>query len=261
MSFRILNQSPAYLNTAGQPLAGGELRFYTTGTTTPKNVYGDAALTINNGSTVTLDSSGRANVDVWGDGEYRVRLYDSLGVQIWQRDNVREVTAAGATIPSMVGKAGQFLTNDGSVTLWQAIRQLPDPTGHAGKVLGTDGTVFLWQASTASTAIQGVFLRQTVTAAATTTIDLALGTVIKLDQAVNITSLVFTNAPTTGAYVISIRRVKDATGTARTITWPAAWKWPGGVAPTLTQTSGAIDEISVKVDDGVYTATHRLAYA
>lgn len=37
--------------------------------------------------------------------------------------------------------------------------------------------------------------------------------------------------------------LQDGTG-SRTVTWPAGVKWPGGTAPTLTTTAGAIDCIT-----------------
>lgn len=142
MSFRILDQNPVYFDSEGQPVAGGELRFYDSGTTTPKAVFADPALTVNNGSTVGLDATGRANVETWGDGNYRVRLYDALGVQIWEKDDVQQSGGAGSSLPALV--AGKFLSNDGAVPSWQIILQLPDPTGSAGRFLTNDGTIPTW---------------------------------------------------------------------------------------------------------------------
>ena len=245
MAFRILNQAPAYLNSLGQPLAGGTLNFYTNGTLTGKNAFATKALT---GPTqvVTLDSAGRANTDIWGDGVYRVILKDSLGVTVWDRSDVEVAGGATSGLPALV--ASQFLTNDGAVTSWAAIRQVPDPTGNSGKQLGTDGLVLIWETKSSSS----VAKHQVVTAATTTTIDLALGTNILLNQAVDITTLAFTNPPSTvDAYIVSITRVKDATGTARAITnLSSVATFPGGV-PTLTQTASAIDVIAMKAEPGV----------
>jgi hypothetical protein len=104
--------------------------------------------------------------------------------------------------------------------------------------------------------------KQDVTAVASTTIDLALGQVIQLAQAVNITTLAFSNVPT-GGVVVTIRRTKDASGTARTIAWPASVKWASGTAPTLTSTASCVDIISLlSLDggttwDGVFTLDSR----
>lgn len=144
MAFRIFSELNTFYGLTGQLVANGELRFYDAGTTTPRNVYGDEALTVNNGSTVTLDSSGRPNVDVWGDGDYFVELYDADGVKQGEADDVKEQGGAAALIPSLSGNTGKFLTNNGSVLLWQTIREVPDPTGQANKILGNDGSNLTW---------------------------------------------------------------------------------------------------------------------
>jgi hypothetical protein len=245
-AFRITDQDPVYFDSLGAPCAGGSLSFFDTGTTTPKNVYGEAALTTNNGSVLTLDSSGRAAVDVWGSGIYRVVLANSLGTVIWTRDNVQ---VQGDTLPTPY-TSGYFLTNNGTTTSWAAVRQVPDPTGSSGKFLTTDGTTTSW--STVTDAQTGLLKSQTVTAATTTTIDLSLGCSILLNQAVDITSLVFTNAPSsTATYFVTITRVKDATGTARAISnLSSIATWAGGT-PSPTQTTGAIDEFHIKFFPGV----------
>lgn len=87
---------------------------------------------------------------------------------------------------------------------------------------------------------------QSVTAATTTTVDLKLGNILLLDHSTNVTTLTLNNVPgfTGRTYSITIERTKDASGTARSITWPASFKWPGGTAPTLTSTTGAVDIIT-----------------
>ena len=262
MAFRVLNQSPVYLDLAGAICAGGSLTFYTTGTTTAKNVYGDPALTVNNGNVITLDASGRPNVDIWGSGAYSVVLKNSIGTSIWTKDNVQDLSV---TFP--VGTNGQILSTDGATPAnlsFITVRAVPDPTGAAGKVLTTDGTVWSWGTVNLSAGGGATMsgwvtsnmreLRQTVVAAATTNLDYALGGVVVLTQAVDITTLTFTNLPAAGQTAIfTIRRVKDATGTSRAWTWPVAIKWPGGVAPTLTQTTGGRDVFSLLTEDGGVT--------
>jgi hypothetical protein len=142
-AFRILNQFPVYLGQTGKPASGGYLLFYDTGTTNPKNVFANKALTINNGNRVDLDASGRTAVDVWGSGDYRVRLYAADNTLIDEADDVEVAGGDAQSIPALVD--GFFLTNNGSLMLWAAVRQVPDPTGQNGKVLGTDGSNLLWQ--------------------------------------------------------------------------------------------------------------------
>ena len=144
MSSRFYNPAPVFADLLGlEPLAGGSLQFYDKGTTTPKGTWSDAELTVANQNPVPLDSSGRANTNIWLDGGYTVVLRAADGTSVWTRD-VDDGAAGGATIPAL--QNGQFLTNDGSNLLWSEILQVPDPTGSSGKVLGTDGSNFIWEA-------------------------------------------------------------------------------------------------------------------
>jgi hypothetical protein len=149
--FLILDPRPVYFTQTGEAAAGGSLVFSMAGTATPQDVYGDAALTVNNGSTLTLGTDGRTSVEVWGDPtlSYRVQLYDANGALQFDQDNVSGGGGGGAggSIPALL--TGKFLTNDGSQLLWADIRQLPDPTGQSGKVLSTDGANFTWIAKPA----------------------------------------------------------------------------------------------------------------
>lgn len=143
-TFRILDQFPVYLNLTGQPAVGGSLKFYDTGTTMPRDVYGDPAKTVNNGSSVLIGSDGRPVVDIWGDGTYRVRLYASDGTLIDEADDVEIQGGGGTAIPAL--ESGKVLGNDGATLQWTDVREVPDPTGSSGKVLGNDGVNFIWQA-------------------------------------------------------------------------------------------------------------------
>lgn len=141
-SYRLFNPAPVFLDLLGlDPCAGGSLSFYDKGTTTPRNTWSDSGLTILNPNPVPLDSSGRANMNIWLDGAYSITLRDAANVVIWTRD-VDSGVAAGLTIPPLV--SGQFLTNDGSILQWNSVRQLPDPTGSDGKVpVATGGNYVL----------------------------------------------------------------------------------------------------------------------
>lgn len=89
------------------------------------------------------------------------------------------------------------------------------------------------------------------TAVASTVLDLSAANIFDVTQPVSITSLTFANPPPSGtAYSFTMIRRKDATATARAITWPTSVKWSAGLAPTLTQTSGAVDAFSFLTTDG-----------
>lgn len=141
-AFRLYPKIATFFSDDGTLLAGGELRFKEAGTSTPKDVYAEKALSTNNGSTVALDASGRPSVAIWGSGQYDVHLYDADGVKVGE-DLTVEIPGGEATaLPTL--SADKFLTNDGSVMSWAEILQVPDPTGSADKVLSTDGTTLTW---------------------------------------------------------------------------------------------------------------------
>lgn len=138
-AFRLFTRLNDFRGLTGQLLSDGYLKFYQAGTTTPADVFGEKELTTNNGSTIQLDSSGRPNVDVWGDAtaSYKVEVYAADDSLQGSADDLEVPGGAGTTIPAL--EDGLFLTNDGAVLLWGEIRQLPDPTGQNGKILGVVG--------------------------------------------------------------------------------------------------------------------------
>ena len=142
-AFRVLGQFVQYFLDDGQVNAGGSVTFYETDLTTLKNTYSDVSLTVLNANPLPLDADGRLSADCWGSGVYGAVLKDSFGTIIQTLNNVQSGSDPGFSIPALV--TGDFLTNDGSNLLWQAIQQIPDPSGEAGNFLGTDGTLVLWQ--------------------------------------------------------------------------------------------------------------------
>lgn len=75
-----------FFDDNGVPLSGGTVEFYEVGTSTPKDVYTDAALSIPAQSPVTLDAAGRATI--WLNGDYKVRLKNSQGVLVEETDGI-----------------------------------------------------------------------------------------------------------------------------------------------------------------------------
>lgn len=144
-AFKLYPTFQTFFSDDGTLLAGGYLKFLAAGTSNTKNVYGEKALSTNNGYLVDLDASGRPDVEIWGSGQYDVELYDTDDVKVGE-DLLVEVSGGEATaLPALV--ADQFLTNDGGTMSWAEVRELPDPSGNADKVLSTDGTVFTWIAA------------------------------------------------------------------------------------------------------------------
>lgn len=225
MSYRLLDQNPVYLDNAGQPLSGGFLAFYDTGTTTPKNTWSDKGLSVLNANPVQLDSAGRANTEIWGSGSYRVRLYDADMNQVYQRDNVDEL-ATGAGIPSMTGESGKFLTNNGSSASWADVRQVPDPTGSSGFFLYTaDGVNLSWRNKNLAPSVTTITSSASVAPIATS-------------EATEITaqSGPLAMANPTGSWSRlqpHVVAIKD-NGTARAITWDTKYRAASTTLPTTT---------------------------
>lgn len=89
------------------------------------------------------------------------------------------------------------------------------------------------------------------TASATTNIDLSTGNVFTINLGANITTLNTSN-PAVGTYLVKF--VQDATG-SRTVSFPAAWKWAGGVVPVLTTTASKLDIVTLVYDGTNFYAT------
>jgi len=142
----------------------------------------------------------------------------------------------------------------GATTASAAFNALaPSQTGNSGRYLTSDGTNTSWANPFGSTVSFGARydeLSTSVTAGASTTIDCSLGNNFVLSMAASITTLTLSNVPASGrVFGLTLYVTQDATG-SRTITWPAAVKWPSGTAPTLTTTANKIDVLSLITYDG-----------
>jgi hypothetical protein len=90
------------------------------------------------------------------------------------------------------------------------------------------------------------YTEETVTANTGTayTIDLANGSVQILTLTGNVT---YTFPTATAGRSFLLIEKQDATG-SRTVTWPAAVKWPSGTAPTITSTASRSDLFGFTAD-------------
>jgi hypothetical protein len=70
----------------------------------------------------------------------------------------------------------------------------------------------------------------------------------------------YTFTAPSGPARVQLKLVQDATG-SRTATWPAAVKWPGGTAPTLSTAANAIDIITFYYDGTNYYGVDSLNFS
>jgi hypothetical protein len=106
-------------------------------------------------------------------------------------------------------------------------------------------------AALATPTITGLIEKQTAPAisAGVLALNCASGNVFAVSLNASITSITFSNIPTTGnAFGFTLAFTAD--GTARTISWPASVKWPSGTAPTMTSTSSKVDIFVLITWDG-----------
>ena len=104
-----------YLDDAGDPLSGGKLSFLASGTEVLQNTYSDQALTIARTNPVILDAAGRTG-NIWmQDLDYKIRLYDSADVLVWEIDPYTETsTPSGFDIWSATVTYGVNSITEGS---------------------------------------------------------------------------------------------------------------------------------------------------
>jgi hypothetical protein len=136
--YQSYNPAPVWMDLAGiANIPGGSIQFYEIGgTTTPKATYSAFSGGVANSNPVLLDSSGRANTEVWLDGDYTVvvRNADSVAVDTF---DMRSPTDNAAVVP--VPGDDEYLGGDGVDFIPKTYRGLPDPTGLVGYFPLSDG--------------------------------------------------------------------------------------------------------------------------
>jgi hypothetical protein len=92
----IPNAKQQFLDANGNPLAGGFVYYYIPGTTTFKNTYQNAALTILNTNPIILDSAGECIA--YGVGSFRQIVTDVNGNLIWDQPTLSLLTNDATTV-------------------------------------------------------------------------------------------------------------------------------------------------------------------
>lgn len=94
------NAKQQYLDDAGNPVASGQVFYYTPSTTTKKTIWQDAAETTPQANPVLLDAAGRPQPagQTYGSGCYQQKVVDSNSVQVWSA--VTCSTGSGGSTPA-----------------------------------------------------------------------------------------------------------------------------------------------------------------
>jgi len=126
------------------------------------------------------------------------------------------IITATSFVGNLTGNAAGLSTTTAQLTLG-----IVTATSYSGSGANLDGVS------------SGPVAQQAVTAnSSTTTIDLSSGNLIYMTQSAN-TTVAFANTEG-NTDVVYLVRVKDATSTERTITWPSGMIWNGGSEPDIT---------------------------
>jgi len=164
-----------------------------------------------------------------------------------------EIRASAATSGTATGGSASIIAAAGFA--------LSDPggpvniTAGAGAAAGSGGTINLTPGA-GGAGVNGVIAfnksyteeRVAVTSSASTTLNCSNGNIFAINLTTSISTLTLSNVPSSGR-VYNMTLIITQGGT-RTITWPGAVKWPGGVAPTLTATAAKVDILTLVTDDG-----------
>ena len=100
----IPNAKQQFLDANGNPLAGGFVYYYIPSTTTFKNTYQNAALTILNTNPIILDSAGECIA--YGVGSFRQIVTDVNGNLIWDQPTVSVLTNDASNVYYIQGSTG-----------------------------------------------------------------------------------------------------------------------------------------------------------
>lgn len=100
----------------GNPLAGGKLYFYASGTSTPQATYSNNGLTVANANPVVANADGYWGAIFLQGLQYKVILTDANDVQIWSADPVSGTSGGSQSSAIRITTISSAITaNDGTV--------------------------------------------------------------------------------------------------------------------------------------------------
>ncbi len=220
-----LPQVPAF-DTLGQLAPGAKMRFYDAGTTNPRTVYTDAALSIAYSQPVVADSAGIFPPVFVSTGVYKVTIHSAADVLLATYDNID---------PSLSTNAGALAVASGGTGA---------PTAPGARTnLGAASQVALDALDGRVAATELLLDNPILAASVSITYAATIAPDFTADETrhITLTGPLTLNAPTvTAGQKIRLILIQDGTG-GRTWAVNAAYKWPGGYVPPLSTTAGAID--------------------
>ena len=240
--------------TAGN-LANGELAL---NITDGKLFYKDSGGTVQTIATKATSSTSGTSI-LYGNGSGGFSNV-TIGSGISFAGGTLSATGSGGTVTAVsVASANGFTgTSSGgatpALTLATSVTGLLKGNGTAmsAATAGTDyvtptGSETLTNKTIEAGTFTNGYTEEVATANTSTayTIDLANGSVQILTLTGNCT-FTFPTATAGKSFILLLKQ--DATG-SRTVTWPAAVKWPGGTAPTITSTASKADKYVFTADN------------
>ncbi len=236
---------------------GSKLSFFDFGTSNPKTTFSDFALTSANTDPVLADADGLFP-DIFLDIKATVTLESSTGVNIYGPIDIfapeDTVLTLAASLVSVLDAASNFTATDVELVL----KEISDDW----LKLARTNTISAIQTFTAALQMSDQEVRRALlldyaikhnsisSVSGTLTIDLTTGNSFVTTLTENITTVTISNPPATGDYgQFVIKIIQDGAGGAFTVAWPASVIWPGGIAPTITISNSAIDEITLRTID------------
>ncbi len=146
------NGEQTFFDSNGNPLASGTVDFYIPASTTRKNTWQDANQITLNTNPVVLDAAGRAII--YGSGQYRQVVKDSLGNTIW--DQLTQDVASLSALPLTVATYAAARALTGAQVL-----AAPGAIYIAGRATQNDGGegFYVWNTTATNTDDGGFIIK------------------------------------------------------------------------------------------------------